>query len=33
MGEILAHALIEQELGASLFDVTSFVGFTVFELR
>ncbi len=32
-GEILAHALIEQELGASLFDATSFVGFTVFELR
>jgi len=26
MGEILAHALIEQELGASLFDATSFVG-------
>ena len=32
-GEILAHALIEQELGASLFDATGFVGFTVFELR
>jgi hypothetical protein len=31
-GEILAHALIEQELGASLFDATLFVGFTVFEV-
>jgi hypothetical protein len=31
-GEILAHALIEQELGADLFDATSYVGFTVFGL-
>jgi hypothetical protein len=31
-GESVAQALIEQELGASLFDATSFVGFTVFEL-
>jgi hypothetical protein len=31
-GEILAHALIEQELGMSLFDATLNVGFTVFEL-
>jgi len=30
-GEILAQALIEQELGAGLFDATLYVGFTVFE--
>jgi hypothetical protein len=30
-GEHVAQALIEQELGATLFDATSFVGFTVFE--
>ena len=31
-GEILAQALIEQELGVSLFDATRYVGFTVFEI-
>jgi hypothetical protein len=29
-GENVAQALMEQEFGASLFDATSFVGFTVF---
>lgn len=31
-GEDVAHALMEQELGASLLDAVSFVGFTVFEV-
>jgi hypothetical protein len=29
----VAQALMEQELGASLFDAISFVGFTVFEVN
>jgi hypothetical protein len=31
-GEVLAHALIGQELGSDLIDATAYVGFTVFEL-